>query len=69
LSSPQLDDVEAVEGTTTPTALHLALAEGLGPVGDRYGQAFELPVDLPDSLIAAKRCTYVETHASLRGDV
>jgi hypothetical protein len=55
LSSPQLDGVEAVEGTTTPTALHLALVERLGPVGvgDRDGQDFELPVDLPDSLVAA----------------
>jgi len=54
-SSPQLDDVEAVEGTTTPTALHLALVERLGPVdvGDRDGQDFELPADLPDSLVAA----------------
>jgi hypothetical protein len=54
-SSPQLDDVEAVEGTTTPTALHLALVERLGPVdvGDRDGQDFERPVDLPDCLVAA----------------
>jgi hypothetical protein len=53
LSSPQLDDVEAVEGTTT--ALHLALVERLGPVdvGDRDGQDFELPVNLLDSLVAA----------------
>jgi len=53
-SSPQLDDVEAVEGTTTPTAL-LALVERLGPVdvGDRDGQDFERPVDLPDCLVAA----------------
>jgi hypothetical protein len=55
LSSPQLGDVEAVEGTTVPPAPHLALAERLGPVdlGDRDGQDFELPVDFPDSFVAA----------------